>query len=73
MIQQYPSQLLEKAVADGQYLGLLAGANTVTIHDGTPDNLQQYFPIYSQKRVRPQTEHFKDILIRANMNVENII
>lgn len=64
---------LEKAVADGQYLGLLAGANTVTIHDGTPDNLQQYFPIYSQKRVRPQTEHFKDILIRANMNVENII
>lgn len=64
---------LEKAVADGQYLGLLAGANTVTIHDGTPDNLQQYFPIYSAKRVRPQTGHFKDILARARMNAENII
>ena len=64
---------LEKMIPDGQYLGLLAGANTVTIHDGTPEELQQYFPIYSSKRIRPQIEHFRDILGRANMKADNII
>ena len=64
---------LEKMIPDGQYLGLLAGANTVTIHDGTPEELQQYFPIYSSKRIRPQIDHFRDILARANMKADNII
>lgn len=64
---------LEKLIPDGQYLGLLAGANTVTIHDGTPEELQQYFPIYSSKRIRPQIDHFMDILGRANMKADNII
>ena len=64
---------LEKMIPDGQYLGLLAGANTVTIHDGTPEELQQYFPIYSSKRIRPQIDHFRDILRRANMKADNII
>lgn len=63
---------LEKMIPDGQYLGLLAGANTVTIHDGTPENLQKHFPIYSAKRVRPQMDHFKDILRRAAMETDNI-
>lgn len=61
---------LEKMIEDGQYLGLLAGANTVTVHDGTPDELQQYFPIYSAKRVRPQEAHFAEILMRAHLNAE---
>ena len=64
---------LEKMIPDGQYLGLLAGANTVTIHDGTPEELQQYFPIYSSKRIRPQIAHFRDILGRAHMKADNII
>lgn len=63
---------LEKMIPDGQYLGLLAGANTVTIHDGTPEELQQYFPIYSSKRIRPQIDHFQDILERANMKTDNL-
>lgn len=63
---------LEKMIPDGQYLGLLAGANTVTIHDGTPEELQQYFPIYSSKRIRPQMSHFKDILERANLKTDNL-
>jgi biotin synthase len=58
---------LEKMMADGQYLGLMAGANTVTIHDGTPEELQRHFPIYSAKRIRPQMDHFRDILKRAGM------
>lgn len=61
---------LEKMIPDGQYLGLLAGANTVTIHDGTPEELQEYFPIYSTHRVRPQIEHFRDILKRAGMTAD---
>lgn len=63
---------LEKMITDGQFLGLQAGANTVTIHDGTPEDLQQYFPIYSAKRVRPQMDHFRDILERAGIKTDNL-
>ncbi len=59
---------LEKMMHDGQYLGLMAGANTVTIHDGTPEEFHKFFPIYSAKRVRPQLDHFKEIVKRAGMN-----
>ena len=61
---------LEKLIPDGQYLGLMAGANTVTIHDGTPEEFQAHFPIYSTNRTRPQVEHFKDILERARLYPE---
>ena len=61
---------LEKMIPDGQYLGLMAGANTVTIHDGTPEELQEHFPIYSTHRVRPQIDHFRDILNRAGMTAD---
>lgn len=64
---------LEKMIPDGQYLGLQAGANTVTIHDGTPPELERHFPIYSAKRIRPQIDHFRDILIRAGMCTDNIM
>lgn len=63
---------LAKMIPDGQFLGLLAGANTVTIHDGTPEELQRYFPIYSAKRIRPQIDHFRDILKRANLKTDNL-
>ena len=61
---------LEKMIPDGQYLGLMAGANTVTMHDGTPEELTEYFPIYSTHRVRPQIDHFRDILKRASMTAD---
>lgn len=61
---------LEKLIPDGQLLGLMAGANTVTIHDGTPEEFQAHFPIYSTNRTRPQVEHFKDILNRAHLYPE---
>ena len=64
---------LEKMIPDGQYLGIMAGANTVTIHDGTPPELEKHFPIYSAKRIRPQQDHFRDILTRAGMNTDNIM
>jgi biotin synthase len=58
---------LEKAGNDGQYLGLMAGANTVTIHDGTPERLKRYFPIYSATRFIPNERHIRDIVRRAHL------
>ncbi|MBM4026663.1 MAG: radical SAM protein [Planctomycetes bacterium] len=60
---------LEKVGHDGQYRGLMAGANTVTIHDGTPEDLKQLFPIYSVSRVRPTQEHFEEIVHRAGLKM----
>ena len=69
----YPDRLipttssLEKARVDGQYLGLMAGGNTVTVHDGTPAEFKHLFPIYSTKRFTPQDDHFVDIVRRAGL------
>ncbi|MCX7825926.1 MAG: radical SAM protein [Verrucomicrobiae bacterium] len=60
---------LEKIGHDGQYHGLMAGANTVTIHDGTPEELKPLFPIYSVSRVRPNYEHFQKIVQQAGLKM----
>jgi biotin synthase len=65
---------LEKAKKDGQYLGLMAGANTVTVHDGTPFELKKDFPIYSTNRFIPDEAHLMSIVKRANLKFpENIL
>jgi biotin synthase len=51
---------LELVAKDGQYLGLMAGANTVTLHDGTPKDAEDKYVIYKRKRYRP-----KDILFKV--------
>jgi len=58
---------LEKAQRGGQYRGLMAGANTVTIHDGTPDRLKHLFPIYSSRRFAPPDEHIAAIVKKAHL------
>jgi biotin synthase len=60
---------LEKLKPDGQYLGIMAGANTLTIHDGTPQELQHLFPIYDDKRYRPNDEHLRSIAERAGLRL----
>jgi biotin synthase len=60
---------LEKLKPDGQYLGLMAGANTLTIHDGTPMELQHLFPIYDQTRFRPNDNHLYTIAERAGLRL----
>ncbi len=45
---------LEHARPGGQLAGLQAGANTITVHDGTPEELRELFPIYSRSRYTPQ-------------------
>lgn len=70
----YPAMLipstssLEKARPEGQYLGLMAGANTVTVHDGTPFKLKKHYPIYSTKRFTPEEEYLKSIVKKAHLN-----
>ncbi len=60
---------LEKVNKGGQLKGLMAGANTVTIHDGTPEELKSLFPIYSVKRVTPNKQHFMDIVEQAYLKL----
>jgi biotin synthase len=71
----YPDRLipttspLERLKKDGQYFGLMAGANTVTIHDGTPKQFKQLFPIYSGRRFTPNVEHIHNIVKRAGLRL----
>jgi biotin synthase len=58
---------LEKARKGGQYLGLEAGANTVTVHDGTPAEMKKHFPIYSVNRFTPNEEYMRDIVAKARL------
>ncbi len=58
---------LEKVRIGGQLMGLNYGANTVTIHDGTPTEIKNLFPIYSTSRVTPKSDYFKNIVNEANM------
>ncbi|NEX19680.1 radical SAM protein [Thiorhodococcus mannitoliphagus] len=60
---------LEKLKPDGQYLGIMAGANSITIHDGTPQAFQHLFPIYDEKRYRPNDDHLRAIVERAGLRL----
>jgi biotin synthase len=63
---------LQKAGLDGQYLGLMAGANTVTIHDGTPVEFKKHFPIYSVNRFIPDQRHIENIVLKAGLRFSSI-
>ncbi|MEI8349283.1 MAG: radical SAM protein [Candidatus Omnitrophota bacterium] len=56
---------LEKVSQGGQYRGLMAGANTVTVHDGTPEKLKTLFPIYSGDRFTPTEKYVHEIVLKA--------
>jgi len=56
---------LEKAHPGGQYRGLTAGANTLTIHDGTPEKLKALFPIYSSNRFTPTENYINGIVSKV--------
>jgi len=58
---------LEKARPGAQLQGLLAGANAVTVHDGTPEALKPVFPIYSVSRFTPEERFIKRIAAAAGL------
>jgi biotin synthase len=62
---------LEKLLPDGQLRGLMAGANSLTVHDGTPERLQALFPIYDNKRFRPQDDRLLAIAAKAGLRPIN--
>jgi len=61
---------LETAKQNGQYGGLQAGANVVTVHDGTPGRLRKLFPIYSTHRFTPDRTYACRILKKAGLSNE---
>jgi biotin synthase len=58
---------LEKARRGGQLAGLRAGANVVTAHDGTPEELEGRYAIYSTTRFTPREEHLARIVREAGL------
>jgi biotin synthase len=61
---------LEHARPDGQLAGLQAGANVVTIHDGTPDERKELFPIYSLQRITPTEARLRRIVREAGLEFQ---
>lgn len=59
---------LELIKSGGQYLGLMAGANVVTLHDGTPRKKERKYVIYKKDRYKPGDILFK-IVKKANLEV----
>jgi biotin synthase len=60
---------LERVGAGGQLRGLLAGANTVTIHDGTPASVVSQYPIYSADRFTPDASFIRQIVAAASLGM----
>lgn len=58
---------LDRIEPGAQLRGLCAGANTVTIHDGTPDDLKAAFPIYSNHRIMPRELYLRELVQRAGL------
>ncbi|MDD5506383.1 MAG: radical SAM protein [Candidatus Omnitrophica bacterium] len=54
---------LELLRKNGQYLGLMAGANAITIHDGTPASFKKLYTIYNLDRFQPD-EYFVNRIVR---------
>lgn len=64
---------LETKDKNGQLQGLLAGCNTVTIHDGTPKQNENKYQIYSKKRFTPSEQHCLNIIKSAEMVAQNYL
>jgi len=58
---------LEIQSISGHERGLLAGCNTVTIHDGTPQQFKKNYAIYSDSRFSPAEEYCRNIILKTNM------
>lgn len=71
----YPSMIipstssLDKYRENGLLAGLMAGANCVTVHDGTPKALETLFPIYSVKRISPNEQYIKEVVYKAGLKI----
>lgn len=62
---------LELVSKDAQYLGLMAGANVVTLHDGTPKKYEDKYIIYKKERYTPTDILFK-IVKRSGLELSPV-
>jgi len=62
---------LELIGSGAQYLGLMAGANVVTLHDGTPKVYENKYIIYNQDRYKPKDILFK-VARKAGLDVSSV-
>jgi biotin synthase len=62
---------LETGSRGGQHIGLMAGANALTVHDGTPVKLKDRFPIYSVHRFNPDYRFIRSISRRTSLRLWN--
>jgi len=50
----------------------MAGANSLTIHDGTPAALKSVFPIYSTNRFTPAEKFIRKITAKAGLKAARL-
>lgn len=62
---------LELVIKEGQYLGLMAGANALTLHDGTPKDAENKYVIYKKDRYKPKNILFK-IVKKAGLESSSV-
>ena len=58
---------LEILKGQSQYLGLMAGANAITIHDGTPLFFKKLYTIYNLDRFQPDERFVNRIIKKAKL------
>jgi len=57
----------------GQINGLMAGCNTITIHDGTPEEFEKNYAIYSQNRFSPNEQYCREIIEQCKLEASNYL
>ena len=64
---------LETGSSNGQINGLMAGCNTLTIHDGTPSEVEKDYSIYSKERFIPKEQYCVDLIKKAGMEAKKYL
>ncbi len=64
---------LETGSSNGQMNGLMAGCNTLTIHDGTPKEFEENYSIYSKERFIPKEQYCIDLIKKAGMEAKKYL
>ena len=64
---------LETGTSKGQINGLMAGCNTLTIHDGTPKEFEENYSIYSKERFIPKEQYCIDLIKKTGMEAKKYL
>lgn len=62
---------LEVENKSGQLMGLLAGCNALTVHDGTPKQCEKNYPIYKEARFKPSESYCNELIEQTGLLARN--